>query len=372
MDNLMDMIKGAVSGQVMKQMGGLLGADEKKTPGLFENAAGAILGGMMKKTESSQGASDVFDLATKQDTGILDKLGDLMGGGKEEEYMKQGGGILDGIMGGQQQSTSMIATIAKSLGLGQGMVGKLLMMAAPIIMGVIGKHIKAKALDAVGLKNFLGSQKKNVAAALPSGLGDQLGFGNLLSNVTDSVGNAASSTANVASKAASSTAGAAGAAVQGGSNLLKMLLPLLALAALIIAGIFILPKLMGGGDKGKTDPVKITAKNLGDYKGQITEKLGGLATSVVDIKDLEGAKKFSRKLTQATDFLSGLDFSGVSADGMKDLTGSLNVSKLRDGLNGVYETEGGVGEKIRELLAPLFKKFMTVVENIKAVKGITG
>ena len=358
MENLIEMFKGAVSGQVMKQMGGLLGVEEKKTSGLFENAAGAILGGLMKKADSEQGARDVFDMVSKQDDGILDKLGDLLGGGKEEEFMKQGGGLLEGIMGGQKQQSSMIGTIASALGLDKGMIGKLLMMAAPVIMGVIGRHIKSKALDAVGLKGLLGGQKKHVAAALPSGLGQQLGFGNLLGNATDSVSNVASSTANAASNTA-------GAAVEGGSNLMKMLLPLLLLAALIIAGIYLLPQLMSGGDTDKKviEPVKITSKNMEEYQTKISERLAGLATSVGEIKDVAGAEKFAPELKGATDFLSGFDFSAVSGDGMEGLKKSLNVSKLRTALNKSYETEG-VGDKIRGILAPLFQKLKVVIDGI--------
>ena len=354
MENLMDMFKGAVSGQVMKQMGGLLGVEEKKTSGLFENAAGAILGGLMKKADSEQGASDVFDMVSKQDDGILDKLGDLLGGGKEEEFMKQGGGLLEGIMGGQKQQSSMIGTIASALGLDKGMIGKLLMMAAPVIMGVIGRHIKSKALDAVGLKGLLGGQKKHVAAALPGDLGQQLGFGNLLGNATDSVSNVASSTANAASNTA-------GAAVEGGSNLMKMLLPLLLLAALIIAGIY-LPKLMGGGKK-TTEPVKITSKNMEEYQTKISERLTGLATSAGEITDVAGAEKFAPKLKGATDFLSSFDFSAVSGDGMEGLKKSLNVSSLKTALDKTYETEG-VGDKIRSILAPLFQKLKVVIDGI--------
>ena len=365
MENLIDMFKGAVSGQVMKQMGGLLGVEEKKTAGLFENAAGSILGGLMKKADSTQGANDVFDMVKKQDDGILDKLGDLLGGGKEEEFTKQGGGILDGIMGGQKQSTSMIETIAKALGLDKGMIGKLLTMAAPILMGVIGRHVKSKAMDAIGLKGLLGGQKKHVAAALPSGLGQQLGFGNLLGNTTDSVKSAASSTASAASSTANVASKTAGAATEGGGNLMKMLLPLLLLAALIIAGFFILPNLMGGGKK--SEPIKVTSKNMEKYQTKIAETMTGLTTSVGDIKDFAGAEAFAPKLKDATDLLSGFDFSGLSADSMKDLKGCMDVSELRDGLKATYdapyETEG-VGEKIRELLAPLFTKFVEVIGGI--------
>ena len=77
----------------------------------------------------------------------------------------------------------IMGIMSKFLGLDGSMMGKLMAMAAPIVMGVIGKHIKNKALDAVGLGNFLGSQKSSLGAAMPSALTSQLGFGNLLGNV---------------------------------------------------------------------------------------------------------------------------------------------------------------------------------------------
>ena len=89
--NIMDLVKGAVSNQVMGQIGGLLGTDAKKTPSLFETAAGSILGGLMKKGSTAQGAQDIFGAVQQQDESILDKLGDLMGGGDAtDQYQKQG------------------------------------------------------------------------------------------------------------------------------------------------------------------------------------------------------------------------------------------------------------------------------------------
>ena len=47
--DLMEMVKGAVSKQIMGQIGGMLGTDESKTSSAFETIAGSILGGLMKK-----------------------------------------------------------------------------------------------------------------------------------------------------------------------------------------------------------------------------------------------------------------------------------------------------------------------------------
>ena len=55
--NIMDMVKGAVTDQVMGQIGGMLGmSDNKKTSSILDTAMGSILGGMMNKSSSQEGA----------------------------------------------------------------------------------------------------------------------------------------------------------------------------------------------------------------------------------------------------------------------------------------------------------------------------
>ena len=59
--NIFDMVKGAVSDQIMGQIGGLLGqSDSKKTSTLFDTAAQSILGGMMKKASNPSGSTRYF------------------------------------------------------------------------------------------------------------------------------------------------------------------------------------------------------------------------------------------------------------------------------------------------------------------------
>ena len=120
--DLMDMVKGAVSKQIMGKIGGMLGTDEKKTSSVFETAAGSILGGLIKKSSTPDGARDVFDMTSKQDDSVLDKLGDILGGGQAgEDFQKTGGGILDGVFGKSNQS-GMLGALAKALGLDEKMV----------------------------------------------------------------------------------------------------------------------------------------------------------------------------------------------------------------------------------------------------------
>lgn len=201
--DLMEMVKGAVSKQILGQIGGLLGTDESKTSSAFETIAGSILGGLMKKASTPQGAEVIFESAQKQDDSVLDKLGDLLGGGKStEQYESAGGNLLETIFGGDHSGVMNVLT--KALGLDKNLVGKLLKMAAPIIMSVIGKYMKSKALDATGLSGLLGEQKQFLGNYLPSSLTSDLGIGDMIGNATQNVADAGKSVAQATEKKAGS------------------------------------------------------------------------------------------------------------------------------------------------------------------------
>jgi hypothetical protein len=358
--DLMDMVKGAVSKQVMGQIGGILGTDEKKTSSVFENAAGSILGGLIKKSGTPQGARDVFEMAKKQDTGVLDKLGDLLGGGKvPEEFEKSGNNVLDGIFGGNSRG-GIMATIAKVLGLDKGIMSKLMAMVAPIVMGVIGKHIKNKALDAVGLGSFLGEQKKSLGF-MPSSLTEGLGFGNLLGNVTgaasDAVGaagDAGKAALGAAGNAGRAAAGAAGDAADAGFNFVKLLLPLIALAALaFLAWQYLMPA--AGDAAGKIgDGVKGAASGVVDGVKGAADGIGG-AMSGMSIPGLE--------------IPEGADFGDLGMGGLKDLSGKF--TGITDGFKNVTaDNASGLADKIKGLTGSI--DGMGLANLPESGKGVVG
>ncbi len=246
--NIMSMVKDAVSQQVMNKIGGMIGLDQSQTSSAFETAAGSILGGLIGKSVMPGGADQIFEAAQQQDTGILDKLGDLLGGGEATDNLqKQGGGILDMVFG--QTSGTAQQAVGSTLGLGEGIVGKLMAMAAPILMSVIGNYVKSKALNAVGLGSLLGEQKQHLAGLLPSNLTGSLGLGDMLGNVTGAASNLAGAASGAASNVANAATGAANDAVEAGGGLLKKILPVGILGAVLLGlwGFVISPMINGGG-----------------------------------------------------------------------------------------------------------------------------
>ena len=366
--NLLDMVKGAVSQQVMGQIGNVLGqSDAKKTSGMFETATQSILGGLIKKTATPEGAREVFKAVQDQDDGILDKLGDILGGGAQQQdhFQKQGGGILDMVFGNNRGG--IMGIVGKFLGLDGSIMGKLMSMAAPIVLGVIGKHIKNKALDAVGLGNFLGSQKSYLGSSMPSALTSDLGFGNLLGNVTGAgkaavgaVGDAASGAAGAvgnagraaagaagnagraAGDAGRAAAGAAGDAASGIGGLLKMFLPLL-----IIGGLYYYAWTAGWFGKA-ADMAGDTAGAVGDAAGgavgAVGDAAGGAVGAVGDAASGaagalgDAASGAAGALTggfKMPEMPAGLDLGGFDMDGLKG-----QMSGITDGFKNVTDASG--------------------------------
>ena len=361
--NIMEMVKQAATKQIMGKLGGLLGTDEKKTSSVFESAAGAILGGLMKKGSTAKGAQDIFEMTKDNDGSTLDKLGDLLGDGDAtEKYQKQGAGILDGILGSSQ--AGILGTLAKALGLDEGMIGKLMMMVAPMVMGVIGKHLKSKALDAVGLGNLLGEQKQHASKwGMPASLTSSLGFGDALGNLS----NVGSSVANAANDAGQAVTGAANDAAAGaakaGGGLMKMLLPLLVIGALIWAAVTYLPGMLGGGAnalEGSLPNIEIP-ENMdfgGLDTGALTSSFGSITDGFQDVT-LEKAPSLAKRIGDFTGSLDNL--------GLKDIPSASKgvVGKMFGGFTDtIAKAMGGIkDEGILGILKPVVAALMEKVKS---------
>ena len=365
--NIMNMVKGAVSDQIMGQIGGMLGIpDQKKTSSVFNTAIGSILGGMMQKSSSQEGAKQVFDMASNADTGIMDKLGDLLGGGGDDlaAVQKSGGGMLEGLLGAGQ--SGMIQTIAKAVGLDGSIIGKLLTLAAPMLMGVVGKHIKSAGLDALGLSSLLGEQKQHLSASMPSSLTENLGFGNLLSGAGDlgksglnAASSVASSATNAVGNASQAAAGAANDAAQKGGGLLKMLLPLAILGAI---GYFAYPYIMGAADKvkdgaqgvvdktgelasgmtGSLDFGDLDVSPLGETGTKLQEGFSGIASGFTGLATTgeEGANALATKITDFSGSIDNLGLSNMS-DAAKPVATSM-IGKFVETIQGLFDQQNGV------------------------------
>ena len=282
--NLLNMVKEVAGDSMIKQASSFLGAEESTTKTAFGAVLPSLLGSMIEKGSNDEGANSLLNFinTNNHDGSILDKVGDLLGGGTSADgLLNSGAGVLKFLVG--EKLGSLTDLISKVSGLKVGNSSSLLKMVSPIIMGVAGRYIKTKALDALGLKNMLMGQRENVKNALPSGFSKIMGFSafdNLGDQVSETVAKASDEVSEISTQAA-------GSAKSSDSKLMPWLLGILALVALI----FLLRKGCSGTSVGDSvdnmaEQVEETAGEAVDVSKQtaddVAEGVGSAADAISD------------------------------------------------------------------------------------------
>jgi outer membrane protein OmpA-like peptidoglycan-associated protein len=137
----------------------------------FQTATAAILGGLANRSSQPGFMRQAMELISSpsNDRGILDNVRGLISGrGTASLSEGLGGRMLSTVFGGQQ---SRVADgISEASGLRPSSATTILGIAAPLVMGYLGKRVQEDHLDASGLSNLLQGQSSEVRKLLPSGL----------------------------------------------------------------------------------------------------------------------------------------------------------------------------------------------------------
>jgi outer membrane protein OmpA-like peptidoglycan-associated protein len=175
-NSLLDSLEGLVPAGVLGSLAGRLGESEAATTRGFNAAGTTILAGITSQLRESGAMRQIFDLLTSKanDGRILDDVNGYMAAGPTGSLGELGGNFLTAALGGRVASLG--ESIARATGLRPGSVTSMLNLAAPLVMGFLGRRIRQGGLDANGLAALLGSQKDSILKGLPDGVGSLLGF----------------------------------------------------------------------------------------------------------------------------------------------------------------------------------------------------
>lgn len=182
--DLLGLVKEQLTATVISKISDFLGESTDNTTSALGSAMPSILGGLMQKASTTEGASDLFNIikTTGHDGSLLSNLSDILGDVTNASKLASvGGGLLGNIFGDKVGGLTKI--IADISGIKTGSASSLLSIAAPILMGVLGKQINSQGMGVSGLASLLMSQKDAVKAALPAGIGSILnveGLGDFL------------------------------------------------------------------------------------------------------------------------------------------------------------------------------------------------
>ncbi len=343
--NLLELLQDQLKGNFVDQAADFLGESKAVTNSGIGALLPTILGSVIGKGATESGAGRLINMINdgKHDGGIFDNLGSIFGAnGSSSTLINVGTSLLSALMGSKQGG--ILDMITSATGMRRSSSNSLMSMLAPMVMGMIGKYVRNKGLNAGGLMNLLLGQRNHVSSALPAGMGSLLG----LDKVSASTGATASST--------SSSSHSSGGDSSGGGGWWKWLLG--ALAALFLLGYFGFRTGCAAVDNAATTVsdtttgalsyTKDAAGNLVDETGNVIAKAGEFTTNAAgEVVDATG-----NVISKAGDAVKGaFNYTKDAAGNLVDETGNV-IAKAgeftMDAAGNVVDATGNVISKAGE------------------------
>jgi hypothetical protein len=165
MAGILDLLNSDLGKQIVSGVAGSTGTDSSKTNSVLTMALPVLMKAMERNAATPEGAQSLQNaLENKHDGSILDNLGGLFGGGVDDSVKQDGAGILSHILGAKQQGVEQV--IGQKAGLDAGSVANILKVAAPLVMGMLGKQKKEQNVSSSGdLTGLLGGLLGGSSAA---------------------------------------------------------------------------------------------------------------------------------------------------------------------------------------------------------------
>jgi len=298
--NLVTLIMQFLTPDMIGRIANTLGVGRSDTATAVDAAVPALLAALTGVATQPGGPQKLAN-AAKQETGVLDRFGSMLGGGGQTSFVDRGSQMLSSLLGDRDQS-ALANAVGKYSGLQTGPSSSLLGALVPVVMGTIAQQ-QGGRVDAGSIANLLTNQKDNIAAALPSGLSRLLGGTDLLEPLGDTVrrttaagGEAARAAAAAVARTADDTRRSAQAAVPS-TNWLMWAILALAIAALL----FYLLARPGEQvvQQGVTTEQNIIVGGL-NLNQQVTDSIGSLRTTLNGITNAASAQAALPRLQQAT------------------------------------------------------------------------
>ncbi|MFK8115466.1 MAG: DUF937 domain-containing protein [Rubripirellula sp.] len=173
MSDLLDLVSQHLNQDTIATLSRSIGADPQQTQQAIGAALPTLLGGLVRNAAQPDGQQQLHGaLDRDHDGSILGQLGSLFGQKPAEiqapEKTTAGGAILDHILGGRRSRVE--SGVSQSSGLTSGQTIKLLMMLAPMLMGILGKRQKEEKLSPGGLGDLLRGEEQKVETSGGGGL----------------------------------------------------------------------------------------------------------------------------------------------------------------------------------------------------------
>ncbi|PHS67923.1 MAG: hypothetical protein COB12_01520 [Flavobacterium sp.] len=156
MSGILDLLNSDLGKQIISGVSSDSNQSESKTADVMSMALPLLMGAMKKNATTPEGAEGLMNaLNTKHDGSILDNLGSLFEGGVDNSVKQDGAGILKHVLGNSENNVTN--AISQKSGLDTSSVMNILKVAAPLVLGYLGKQQKQQQVQSSsGIEGLLG------------------------------------------------------------------------------------------------------------------------------------------------------------------------------------------------------------------------
>ncbi len=158
MSGIIDLLQGPMGQMIIQGASAQLGQDTNKTQSAMSAAIPMLMGALKKNAANPDTASGLMEaLNGKHDGSLLDNVMDIFGGGNvNEDVVQDGDKILGHVLGEKKEVVA--AALSKQNGIDMGSAMNILKMAAPLVMGMLGKQTREKQVsNPTDLTNIIGN-----------------------------------------------------------------------------------------------------------------------------------------------------------------------------------------------------------------------
>ncbi|MDO6758815.1 DUF937 domain-containing protein [Tamlana sp. 2_MG-2023] len=156
MSGILDLLNSDLGKSIVSGVAGQTNQPQNKTQDVLTMALPLLTAAMKRNANSPQGAEGLMNaLNSKHDGSILDNLGGFFEGGVDSNVINDGGNILGHVLGSKQQHIEN--TLGAKSGMDANSVSQMLKIAAPLLLGVLGKQSRQNNVSSTNdLGNLLG------------------------------------------------------------------------------------------------------------------------------------------------------------------------------------------------------------------------
>lgn len=171
--NIVENIMSRLGGNNINQLSSVLGESPDRTKTAVGATVPALLAGLSNVASTPEGAHRISNAISQQDPNLDENYSSALAD-TSRVNPDTSSNLLTNLLGGGL-STNLTSILGRFTGMKGSSITSLMGAIAPLALACLGRQQRAAGLDASGLAGFLGSQKQNIAAAMPSGLSSVLG-----------------------------------------------------------------------------------------------------------------------------------------------------------------------------------------------------